>query len=237
MRSLAYALSPLPGFASPKTYAAWPVWHDSTTKEVRFVPMSRKQAAKHWQKARRFDRQTHTKGKHGGRIGRTALAVLYALLFDFLDFKTGQLDPSYHTIADQGRRLPTGRRYGARPPQRPWLAALAAPLAAGTRSRRRLPPSPDQQRLRRIVAGELEGLLRAAAPSPAAPLDLGCHSTARSARRGGRRTEARPAAHGAGDSRRRSGRPSRHRAGAARPGDHWPQSLDVFESADAAKKP
>lgn len=99
MRSLAYALSPLPGFASPKTYAAWPVWRDSTTKEVRFVPMSRKQAAKHWQKARRFDRQTHTKGKHGGRIGRTALAVLYALLFDFLDFDTGQLDPSYDTIA------------------------------------------------------------------------------------------------------------------------------------------
>jgi hypothetical protein len=99
MRSLTYALTPLPGFALPKTYAAWPVWRDSSTKEVRFVPMSRKQAAKHWQKARRFDRQTHTAGRHGGRIGRTALAVLYALLFDFLDFKTGQLDPSYDTIA------------------------------------------------------------------------------------------------------------------------------------------
>ncbi len=99
MRSLTYALAPLPGFASPKTYAAWPVWRDSTTKEVRFVPMSLKQAAKHWQKARRFDRQTHTKGKHAGLIGRTALAVLYALLFDFLDFDTGQLDPSYDTIA------------------------------------------------------------------------------------------------------------------------------------------
>jgi hypothetical protein len=99
MRSLTYALAPLPGFASPKTYAAWPVWRDSTTKEVRFAPMSLKQAAKHWQKARRFDRQTHTAGKHGGLIGRTALAVLYALLFDFLDFKTGRLDPSYDTIA------------------------------------------------------------------------------------------------------------------------------------------
>ena len=32
-------------------------------------------------------------------IGRTALAVLYALLFDCLDFKTGQLDPSYEYIA------------------------------------------------------------------------------------------------------------------------------------------
>jgi hypothetical protein len=101
MRSLTYALAPLPGFASPKTYAAWPVWHDSTTEEVRFVAMSLKQAAKLWQKARRFDRQSHIAGKHGGMIGRTALAVLYALLFDFLDFKTGQLDPSYQTIADK----------------------------------------------------------------------------------------------------------------------------------------
>jgi hypothetical protein len=83
MRSLTYALAALPGFASPKTYAAWPVWRDSTTKEVRFVPMLLKQAAKHWQKARRFDRQTHIAWKHGGLIGRTALAVLYALLFDF----------------------------------------------------------------------------------------------------------------------------------------------------------
>ena len=61
MRQLAYALPALPGFDSlrPKTYAAWPVWKDSTTDEVRFVPLSLKQAAKRWQKARRFDRQTH----------------------------------------------------------------------------------------------------------------------------------------------------------------------------------
>ena len=40
MRQLAYALPPLPGFNSlrPKTYAAWPVWKDSTTSEVRFCP-------------------------------------------------------------------------------------------------------------------------------------------------------------------------------------------------------
>lgn len=101
MRSLACALAPLPGFDSPKTFAAWPVWRHSTTQEVRFVAISRKEAARRWQKARRFDRQTHTKGKHGGMIGRTALAVLYALLFDFLDFKTGELDPSYQTIADK----------------------------------------------------------------------------------------------------------------------------------------
>jgi hypothetical protein len=32
-------------------------------------------------------------------IGRTALAALYALLFDFLNHKTGRLDPSLDAIA------------------------------------------------------------------------------------------------------------------------------------------
>ena len=99
MSSLAYALPPLPGIDSPKTFAAWPVWRDSTTDEVGFVALSKKEAARRWHKARRFDRQTHTAGKHGGVIGRTALAVYNALLFDFLDFGSGQLDPSYDAIA------------------------------------------------------------------------------------------------------------------------------------------
>jgi hypothetical protein len=99
MRSIAYALPTLPGFAGPKTYAAWPVWRDSTTAEVKFHPLSKKEAAKWRHKARRFDRQTHTRGKHGGAIGRTALEVLDVLLFEFLDYATGQLDPSYDKIA------------------------------------------------------------------------------------------------------------------------------------------
>lgn len=99
MRSIAYALPTLPGFAGPKTYAAWPVWRDSTTAEVKFQPLRKKEAARRWHKARRFDRQTHVPGKHGGAVGRTALQVFYVLLFDFLDHGTGRLDPSYDAIA------------------------------------------------------------------------------------------------------------------------------------------
>lgn len=101
LRQIAYALPVLPGLDSlrPKTYAAWPVWKDSTTAEVKFQPLKRKEAARRWQKARRFDRQTHIAGKHGGVIGRTALTVLYTLLFDFLDYATGRLDPSLDAIA------------------------------------------------------------------------------------------------------------------------------------------
>lgn len=101
MRSVAYALPTLPGFTGPRTFAAWPVWHDSAREEVRFAPMPKKEAARRWYAARRFDRQTHTAGKHGGVIGRTALAVLYALLFDCLDFDSGKLDPSYQYLADK----------------------------------------------------------------------------------------------------------------------------------------
>jgi len=99
MHSIAYALPSLPGFAGLKTYAAWPVWRDSTTSEVKFQPLPKKEAAKRWHKAKRFDCQTHQPGKHGGAIGRTALEVLRVLLFEFLDYTTGCLEPSYEEIA------------------------------------------------------------------------------------------------------------------------------------------
>jgi hypothetical protein len=107
MRSIAYALPAFPGFAGPKTYAAWPVWKDSTPQPIRFAPLPKKEAARLWHKARLFDRQTHERGKHGGAIGRTALDVLQVLLFDFLNYATGRLDPSLDAIAakaNMGRR-------------------------------------------------------------------------------------------------------------------------------------
>jgi hypothetical protein len=89
----------LPGFTGPKTYAAWPVWRDSTTAEVKFQPLPKKEAARRWHRAKRFDRQTHLPGKHGGAIGPAALEVLRVLLFEFLEYATGRLEPSYDAIA------------------------------------------------------------------------------------------------------------------------------------------
>jgi hypothetical protein len=99
MRHVAYCLPALPGFAGPRTYAAWPVWSDSTTKEIRFQSMPKKDAVRLWHRARHYDRGTHQPGKHGGIVGHAALQVLHALIFDFLNYKTGQLDPSYEAIA------------------------------------------------------------------------------------------------------------------------------------------
>jgi len=96
---LAPCLPSFAGYQGPKTYAAWPVWSDSTTKEIKFQPMPKKAATRLWHRARDFDRRTQAKGKHGGAVGHAALQVLHTLIFDFLNFASGRLDPSYAAIA------------------------------------------------------------------------------------------------------------------------------------------
>jgi hypothetical protein len=76
-----------------------PVLSGSFAGEVRFNPMPKKHAIRLWHRARKWDRTTRQPGYHGGVIGRVGLAVLHSLIFDFLNFKTGQLDPSYEGIA------------------------------------------------------------------------------------------------------------------------------------------
>ena len=92
---------PFPGFtgSGPKTFAVWPVWSDSTTKEIRVQPMPKKAAVKLWHRARDYDRQTRRKDRHGGAVGHAALQVLHALIFDFLNYRSGRLDPSQAAIA------------------------------------------------------------------------------------------------------------------------------------------
>src|SRR3954452_10515742 len=79
------------------------VWRDSISAPIRFQPITRKQATAIWHKARRLDMKTNRKGRHGGMIGRSALTVLSVLIFDFLDYKTGRLDPSQAEIARKAR--------------------------------------------------------------------------------------------------------------------------------------
>src|SRR3954447_16700371 len=80
-----------------------PAWHDSFSLPVIFQPIPRKKAAAIWNKARRLDMKTSRKGRHGGMIGRSALTVLSVLIFDFLDYATGRLDPSHAAIARKAR--------------------------------------------------------------------------------------------------------------------------------------
>src|SRR4051812_1572675 len=91
---------PAPAMAGTlRSYARWPVWRDSTTKKVKFVPLPQKRAVKIFHKARTFERQTRQKGKQDGALGRNGLLVLHTLIFDILDYATGRLDPAIETIA------------------------------------------------------------------------------------------------------------------------------------------
>ncbi len=93
-------LAGLPGFtALPHSSAPFPAWAGSTTAAVRFAAMPKRAAVKLWHRARGFDRATHEPGRHGGAVGHAALQVLHALIFDFLNHRTGRLDPSYTAIA------------------------------------------------------------------------------------------------------------------------------------------
>jgi hypothetical protein len=61
----------------PRTYAAWPVWHDSTPADVKFHPLPKKQAIRIWHQARRFERETRQPGRQDGALGRNGLFVLH----------------------------------------------------------------------------------------------------------------------------------------------------------------
>ncbi len=88
----------LPGLTASR--AIWPVWSNSARKPVRFTPMANRQAVQLYHEARRFERQTRAYGRQDGALGRNGLAVLHALLFDFLNFRSGRLDPSIAAIAN-----------------------------------------------------------------------------------------------------------------------------------------
>ena len=99
MRQLAHFLPALPGIDSPKTYAAWPVWSGSTTDELKWPNVIKAAVLDWYHKARKWNAAKEIAGRYGGTLGSAALRVLESLVFDFQNYKTGQLDPSYEAIA------------------------------------------------------------------------------------------------------------------------------------------
>ncbi|MGB8843364.1 MAG: hypothetical protein WCC64_20100 [Aliidongia sp.] len=102
----------LPGIAARRSFAPSPVWRHSVAKAVRFQPMTRKEAARLWHEARRFEQATRQPGRQDGALGRNGLAVLYVLLFDFLNYVTGRLDPAVDTIAAKANISPRSAARG-----------------------------------------------------------------------------------------------------------------------------
>jgi hypothetical protein len=97
---------PLPGilecnavYPGQKTRAPSPCWRDSTSKPVKWQHMTPDAAKELYRQAEDFERQTRKHGRQDGALGRNGLAVLRALIFAFLNYTTGQLDPGYESIA------------------------------------------------------------------------------------------------------------------------------------------
>jgi hypothetical protein len=61
--------------------------------------VAKKEAAELIQQLEDYERQTRQPGRQDGAIGRNGLAVFRALIFGFLNWTTGQLDPGYKSIA------------------------------------------------------------------------------------------------------------------------------------------
>ncbi|MGL4962671.1 MAG: hypothetical protein ACRC67_15675 [Inquilinus sp.] len=92
----------LPGFGAAAPLGRRhpnPVHAGSVRHEVRWTRADKRSATKLWHQARLWDRRSHEPGRHGGRLGHAALQVLHCLIFDFTNWITGRLDPSYEAIA------------------------------------------------------------------------------------------------------------------------------------------
>jgi len=82
----------------------WQCWKGSTRADSpampRPTPVPKRDAVRFYHRAYELERRTRTKGRQDGRLGRNGLACLKALIFDFLNHKSGRLDPSYEQIAE-----------------------------------------------------------------------------------------------------------------------------------------
>lgn len=103
MKSIGYNLPGLPGLPpAAKTYARYPVWRNSTSQPIEpHALVSKREAGRLYARAMRWERRTRAPGRQDGILSRNGLAVLRALLFDLLDYRTGRLDPARQTIADR----------------------------------------------------------------------------------------------------------------------------------------
>jgi len=95
---LSAALPFVADWKNATSYAPWQVWSGSTTKDARFVPTPKKAAIRLYHKAVEWNRRGKLAGCHGGLIGSHVLLVLHSLIFDFLNHRTGRLDPSYNAL-------------------------------------------------------------------------------------------------------------------------------------------
>jgi hypothetical protein len=108
MRRVFGTLAPQLAGMETKSRAPNPVRRGAVEKPARFVPISRADAWQIFYAAEKLELasaaapksdRSEFRSRHQGAIGREALTVLRVLISRFLNFRTGQLDPSYDAIA------------------------------------------------------------------------------------------------------------------------------------------
>ena len=81
----------------------WQCWKGSSRADTpaapKFQPIPKREAVRFYHQAVKLNARTRAKGHQDGRLGRNGLMVLHALIFEFLNHKTGQCDPDYESIA------------------------------------------------------------------------------------------------------------------------------------------
>lgn len=81
----------------------WPVWKNSRRGDYKFVPVDKTEVTRWFHLACSWNASRQAgpgrPRRYGGILGSAFIRVLQSLIFDFLDYKTGRLDPSYNAIA------------------------------------------------------------------------------------------------------------------------------------------
>jgi hypothetical protein len=99
VRPISSLLPGLAGIDSLKSSAAYPVWEGSTTLELRWPAVVKDAVVRWYHQARALNALKQAARCYGGLLGSSCLRVLESLMFDFQNYQTGQLDPSYAGLA------------------------------------------------------------------------------------------------------------------------------------------
>ena len=99
MTTTSAAIGGFKRFGSDPSRAVWPVWSDSKRVIIEWPRIQRSDAYRWYRLARAYNRDHAPADRYGGLLGSAALRVFEALIFDFLNFGDGRLDPAYEQIA------------------------------------------------------------------------------------------------------------------------------------------
>lgn len=99
MTALGFTVNAKTSATANVSFKCWPVHKGSIRAEIVYKVTPRERAYQIYREARNYDRAGRKLGNSRGTLGISTLRVLEALIYDFLSYTSGRLDPSYERIA------------------------------------------------------------------------------------------------------------------------------------------